>query len=302
MVEKKTILVTGSTGAQGGGVAKHLLKSGRYTVRCLTRNPNSDKANALKLAGAEVRRGNFDDPASLSEAMEGCWGVFGVTNYWEHFAKELSQGINLVDAVKKAKVPHFIFSSLPSAKKITKGKIEVPHFDTKGQIVEHARKRKLGATLVSVAFYFENFINFFPPQKQADESYAFAFPQGDVPLAGVAVEDVGGVVASIFQNPPAFKNKTVGIVGDDLPCAEYAAIMSRVLGKKVVYNHMPREQYAQLGFPGADDLAAMFEFNRLYIPNRQADLEESRSLYAGMQRFESWVRANKARLTQLLEG
>ena len=98
------------------------------------------------------------------------------------------------------------------------------------------------------------------------------------------------------------QSQTVGIVGDDLPCSEYAAIMSRVLGKKVVYNHMPREQYAQLGFPGADDLAAMFEFNRLYIPNRQADLEESRSLYAGMQRFESWVRANKARLTQLLEG
>ncbi len=301
MAGKETILVIGATGAQGGGVAKHLLKSGRHAVRCLTRNPNSDKANALKLAGAEVRRGDLDDPASLSAALAGCWGVFGITNYWEHFAKELEQGLHLVDAVKKAKVPHFIFSTLPHAKKITKGKIEVPHFDTKGQIVEHIRKRRMAATLLNVAFYYENFIHFFPPRQQDDGSFAFAFPQGDVPLSAVAVEDVGGVVEAIFREPEAFKNQTVGVVGDDLPCAEYAAILSRIMGKKVVYSHMPREQYAALGFPGADDLANMFEYNRLYIPNRKADMEESRRLYPGMQRFEPWVRANISRLAEVFK-
>jgi len=296
----KTVLVTGATGAQGGGVVRHLLRSHKYRVRCLTRNPNSDQANALKLAGAEVRRGNLDDPASLCEALEGSWGVFGVTNYWEHFAKELPQGKNLVDAVRAAKVPHFIYSTLPYIKKLTGGKIEVPHFDLKGEIEEHARELKLGATFVNVAFYFENFIHFFPPQKNADLSYAFAFPQGDVPLAGVAVEDLGGVVAGIFADPEAFRDKTVGVVGDDLPCAEYAATMSRVLGKKVVYSHMPREQYAALGFPGADDLANMFEYNRLHIPNRQADIHESLRLYPGMQRFEPWVKENKAALLNVL--
>jgi uncharacterized protein YbjT (DUF2867 family) len=301
MAEKKTILVTGATGAQGGGVAKHLLKNGRYTVRCLTRNPSSDKANALKLAGAEVRRGDLDDPASLREALEGCWGVFGVTNFWEHFAKELPQGINLVDAVTKAKVPHFIFSTLPYVKKLTGGKLEVPHFDLKGQIEEHARGLKLGATFANVAFYFENFIHFFPPRKQVDGSYALAFPQGDTPLATVAVEDAGGVVETIFRDPDSFKDKTVGVVGDDLPCVEYAAILSKVTGKKVVYSHMPREQFAALGFPGADDLANMFEYNRFHIPNRQADVRESLRLYPAMQRFEPWARANRARLLEVLK-
>jgi NmrA-like family protein len=116
----------------------------------------------------------------------------------------------------------------------------------------------------------------------------------------VAVEDLGGVVEAIFRDPEAFKDKTVGIVGDDLPCAEYAAIMSRGVGKKVVYSHMPREKYAALGFPGADDLANMFEYNRLYIPNRKADLEQSRRLYAGMQRFEPWIKANQARLLEVM--
>ena len=55
----------------------------------------------------------------------------------------------------------------------------------------------------------------------------------------------------------------------------------------------PRDVFASFDFPGADDLANMFEYNRLHIPNRQEDLEESRSLYPKLQSFESWLTANK---------
>jgi hypothetical protein len=71
--------------------------------------------------------------------------------------------------------------------------------------------------------------------------------------------------------------------------------MSRVLGQKVVYNHIPRETYAALGFPGAQELGDMFEFNRLHIPERRADMAESRALYPGMQSFEQWMTASKPR-------
>lgn len=33
MTNKKTILVAGATGAQGGSVARHLLKNGNFVVR-----------------------------------------------------------------------------------------------------------------------------------------------------------------------------------------------------------------------------------------------------------------------------
>jgi uncharacterized protein YbjT (DUF2867 family) len=64
MSNKETILVTGATGAQGGSVARHLLGRGGYTVRCLTRNPDSEKAGALQQAGAEIVRGDLDDPTA----------------------------------------------------------------------------------------------------------------------------------------------------------------------------------------------------------------------------------------------
>jgi uncharacterized protein YbjT (DUF2867 family) len=302
MSEKQTILVTGATGAQGGGVARHLLDAGRFTVRILTRNPASGKADALRQSGAEIVAGDMEDAASMRSAMRGCWGVFGVTNFWEHFDKEYRQGKNLVDAVADSAVENFVFSTLPWAKKITGGKIEVPHFDIKAQLEGYARDRRMGAIFVHVAYYYENFLTFFPPRKQPDGTFTFGFPQGNTPLAAVAVPDVGGVVSAIFDRPDQHRDKVIGIVGDEMSGAEYAQVMSRVLGKPIIYNDIPREVFAGFGFPGAEDLANMFDFNRQYIPTRAGDVAQSRALYSRMQRFEPWLLANKDRFNPVLAG
>ena len=301
MADGKTILVTGATGAQGGGVVRHLLKAGKFRVRCLTRKPESEKVRALVQAGAEVVRGDLGNPESLQAAMKDCYGVFGVTNFWEHFEKEAFHGKNLFDAVKDAAIEHFVFSTLPYTQEPSHGKLEVPHFDMKARLEEYGRSLKLPATYAQVAFYYENFLSFFPPKLQEDGSFMFGFPQGDTPLAAVGVADVGGVVTTIFDRPDEFRDQTVGIVGDDQPCGKYAEIMSRVLGKKIIYRYIPREVFAKMGFPGAEDLANMFEYSRLFIPNRQADLEQSLALYPEMQRFESWVEAHREEFAAILK-
>lgn len=73
------ILVAGATGNQGGAVMRHLLKDG-WTVRAMTRNPQGEAARALASAGAQVVRGDFDDAASLRQALDGAYGVFSVQN------------------------------------------------------------------------------------------------------------------------------------------------------------------------------------------------------------------------------
>ncbi len=296
MATQRIILVTGATGAQGGSVASHLLAGGKFAVRCLSRKPDSERALALRQAGAEVLKGDLGDPASLREAMKGCYGVFGVTNYWEHFDGEFRHGKNLIDAVAASGTRHFVFSTLPHAKKLSNGELDVPHFDLKARLEEEARGHDLPATYVHVAFYYENFLAFFPPRREADGTFVVGVPQGDTPLAAVGVEDVGGVVQAIFDRPEEFRNTTVGIVGDDAPVQSYAETMTRVLGVTVAYRHVPREVFASLGFPGAEDLANMFDFNRRFIPNRRVDLERSRELYPKMRTFESWAAANRQRL------
>ncbi len=298
-----TVLVTGATGLQGGSVAYHLLRSGKYTVRCLTRKPDTDKAKALRGKGAEVVSGDLGDRASLKAAMAGCDAVFAVTNWWELFdsAKEIEHGRNLVDAAVETGLPRFLFSTLPDAKTISGGKIPVPHLDSKAEMERYARSRGLHAVYFNVAFYFQNFVNFQMLQRQPDGTLSFGFPQGDTPLAGVGIEDLGGVVAAVLERFDEFDGKTVGVVGEDAPPSHYAEVMSRVLGRKATYHYIPRDVYAKFPFPGAEELADMFEFNRLYLRERKADLAQSRKLYPAMQRFETWLKANRAMFEPLLK-
>jgi uncharacterized protein YbjT (DUF2867 family) len=298
---KKVILVIGATGAQGGSVANFLLKSNRYVVRGLVRNRDSEKSKALAAKGVELFEGNLDDRATLERAMSGADGVFGVTNFWEHFDKEYQQGLNIIDAAVNSGIGHLVLSTLPSTLKITGGKIDVPHFETKAKLEDYARTKLPGATFLHVAFYYENFIHFFPPHKAEDGNYYISFPQGDTPLAATSAEDVGGVVVKIFDDPKSFEGKVVGVVGSDSRMSEYTEVLPKLTGKRIIFRHMSREDFAGLGFPGAEDLANMFDFYRLYVPERRADLDNSRRLYPDMQSFEKWAGNNKTALVDLVK-
>ena len=108
MSKQRVITVFGATGAQGGGLARAILADPKreFTARAVTRKPDSPKARALAAAGAEIVAADLDDVSSLERAMQGAHGVFGVTNFWEHFSapKEYEQATNLAEAAKRAEV------------------------------------------------------------------------------------------------------------------------------------------------------------------------------------------------------
>ena len=300
MQQNPTILITGATGAQGGSVARALLNTKRYTVRCLTRDATSVKAIELQKAGADLVEGDLDDKDSLLAAMKDCYGVFGLTNFWEHYEKEFQQGKNLIDAVKDSGISHFVYSGLPPYLELSVGQFPVPHCDIKAALENYARSLDLPASFVHIAFYYENFFSFFPPRRREDGYYYFGFPQGDTRLAMASVEDIGPIVAQVFACPEIYLHRTVGVVGEDRTCKEYAAIMSRVLGVTIRYHHIQRDVFSGFGFPGAEELANMFEVQRLYILRRSQHLMESYCMNPGMQSLEAWLIKNKQRFLQLL--
>jgi uncharacterized protein YbjT (DUF2867 family) len=295
MKQKPIILITGATGAQGGSVARALLRDHKFTVRILTRNPFSEKAIALRNAGAQVVQGDLDDTFSLLRAMKDCYGVYGVTNFWEHYAKEFSQGENLIHAVQKSGIKHFVMHAMPNYYRISNGNYAVPQYDLKAELQGYAEWLDVPATFVHLSFYYENFLNMFPLQKDENGGYCFGFPQGNTPLAAVSVEDVGGLVKAVFDNPSKYIGRTVTAVGANDSCSDYADVMSEVLGRKISYKYVKRDEYAAYNFPGAEEIASMFEVQRLYIPNKRADLMESYQMNPEMQTFESWLIQNKAK-------
>ena len=276
MNNRAKILVVGATGAQGGSVARNLLSRGQFDVRALTRKADSPAAQELRELGAEIEQGDLDDPASISAALEGCYGVFGVTNFWEHFEKEGQQGRNLAAAVAAANIQHFVFSTLPPIEKATNGALRSPHFDLKAGHEEYARSLGIPSTFVHVPFYYENFLYFFPPRPTGDGAFQFGFPLGETAMAAMSVEDVGLAVAPIFEQPEKYIGKVLKLAGDELTGAAYADAMSRRTGADIRYAYVPRETFAALGFPGAEDLAPE------------------------LQSFETWVARNEGKLRATL--
>jgi uncharacterized protein YbjT (DUF2867 family) len=60
MSEKRVIAVVGATGAQGGGLARAILedKDGPFSLRAITRDSSSDKAQARNMAEAAKTAGS----------------------------------------------------------------------------------------------------------------------------------------------------------------------------------------------------------------------------------------------------
>jgi uncharacterized protein YbjT (DUF2867 family) len=254
---------------------------------------------------------DLDDPASLERAFAGAHGAYCVTNFWEHFSpeKEIAQAGNLANAAKKAGVAHVIWSTLEDSRRFIPltdnrmptlmGKYKVPHFDAKGEADELFRKAGVPTTLLLTSFYWENFIYFgMGPKKGGDGKLAIALPIGQGKFPGIGVEDIGRCAYGIFRQGPSMAGKTVGIAGEHLTGAELAAAMGRAIGQDVAYVELTPEAFRGFGFPGAEDLGNMFQFNRDFAKEFCAarDLAFSRSLNPKLQSFAGWLSQNASKI------
>jgi uncharacterized protein YbjT (DUF2867 family) len=310
MPEKKIIAVVGATGAQGGGLVRAILadRNGPFTVRAITRKPDSETAQALRSKGAEVVAADADDQASLERAFAGAYGVFALTNYWEHFSpeRELAQARNQAQAAKSAGVQHVIWSTLEDTREwvplsdnrmpTLMGKYKVPHFDAKGEADGIFKELGVPTTCLLTAYYWENLIFFGAgPQRGSDGVLAITFPMDDKKLPSIAVEDIGKAAYAIFKRGPEFIDQTVGIAGEHLSGTEMARALTEALGQEVRYNNVTPEAYRSFGFPGADDLGNMFQFKRDFNDYYRSarSLEFSRSLNPELQTFQEWLAVHK---------
>ncbi|MFL5610860.1 MAG: NmrA/HSCARG family protein, partial [Gemmatimonadaceae bacterium] len=274
--DKKIIAVIGATGAQGGGLVRAILndKTGQFAARAITRNPNSDKAKALAEAGAEVVAADTDDVKSLKKAFADAYGAFCMTNFWEHMKpeKELSQARNMAQAAKDAGVRHVIWSTLEDTRQSVPisddrmptlmGKYKVPHFDAKGEANGYFAELGVPTTYLVTSFYWDNFIHFgMGPKKGPDGKLAITLPMGSKKLPSIAAEDIGKTAYAIFEKGEELIGKTVGIAGGHLSGAQMAKSLSKALGQPIAYNAVTPAAFRSFGFPGADDLANMFQFN-----------------------------------------
>src|SRR5258707_4878412 len=218
MSQKLTVVVTGSTGKQGGAVARGLLERG-HKVRAVTRDLSSSQAKSLVKAGATLVRASLEDTAALTKALEGATSLFAMTTpFGGGTDAETRQGVAAADAAKAAGV-HLVFTSVNSANRQT----GVPHFDSKYEVEKHIAKVGVRATILAPAYFMENLI--FAKEQLAKGIYPATLPPTRT-LAQVAVADIGAFAVRVLEDARGFTAKRFDLPSARLKGNEAVAISS----------------------------------------------------------------------------
>jgi uncharacterized protein YbjT (DUF2867 family) len=278
MTQKLTVVVTGSTGKQGGAVARGLLERG-HKVRAVTRDPNSSHAKSLAHGGATLVAASLDDSAAIKKALEGATSLFAMTMPSGGTDAETRQGIAAADAAKATGV-HLVFTSVGSANRQT----GVPHFDSKYEVEKHIAKIGVRATILAPVSFMENL--YFIKEQLAKGIYAAALPPTRE-LAQVAVADIGAVAVRVLEDAGRFAGKRFDLAGDELNGNDAMAILSRVTGRLFSYYQVPLDVIRQrMG----EDAVKMYEwFDRVGFTVDRAALRREFPDVA-FRDFESWAK------------
>jgi hypothetical protein len=108
--------------------------------------------------------------------------------------EEIRQGTALVDAAKRARISHLVYSSVCAAG----AKTGIPHFESKGHIEEQVRNSGLRYTILRPVFFMENLLG----MREAIDSGTLAMPLSpETRLRMIAVDDIS-VFLEAFETPP----------------------------------------------------------------------------------------------------
>ena len=123
----------------------------------------------------------------------------------------------------------------------------------------------------------------------------FGYVRERLSSMSMAAEDIGKCAYGVFRRGTSTVGQRIGIAGEILSGPEMAAKFANALGRKVGFNDVPFDVYRGLGFPGAEDLGNMFQYQAILGDEftRSRDVALSRSLNPGLLSFDAWLAKNK---------
>jgi len=275
----KLISVIGATGVQGSSVIHALLDSSEYDLRAICRHPESEKAKKLADIGAEVVKADLNDLDSLIKAFKGSSAIYGVTGFFEDFARygpekavelEVTQGINIAKAAAATEtLEHFIWSTLPDGRKISNGKFIVPHFDGKNQVDRYIKSDLAlleKTTFLWVGFYASNltfpmFTPCYVPSAGRYIQIQDTPPDTPIKTIGDASVNVGIFVREILAHPKQTLNgRYVLAEFTEMTADEFLQAWATAQGTTAQYVQTDEKTFFSI-WPGwAEEISVMMQF------------------------------------------
>jgi NAD(P)H dehydrogenase (quinone) len=233
------LLLTGVTGNLGREIINNLLKMpvDKKSVITATHRPESEEAKQIADAGFEVRRLDYNDPASLDSALQGVHKMLMIST-WDTNDLRVKQHANAIDGAVRAGVQHIVYTSFINAS---------PHslMDHNRQVhavtEEKIRSTDLAYTFLRHGLYAEStmMIDF----KQTLATGKLLRSGSDAKSSFIGRDDLAVSAATVLIND-GHENAIYTETGTEaITYSEVAAAMTEVFGKSIEFVDLTPEQW-----------------------------------------------------------
>jgi len=232
---RRTLVVTGASGHLGRRAVELLLDAEAGSIVATTRSP--EKLVPLADRGAEIRRADFDDPASLIDAFAGADRLLLIST--DAVGRRLTQHRAAIGAALRAGVQHVVYTSLPNPEKWG-ANFAAEHAETETAL----RASGLGWTMLRNNLYSDHLLTKLSDAIASGELVAAA---GDGGAAYVTREDCAGAAAAALASSD-FDGRTFDVTGPAaVTHAELAKIASDISRSRVEYLATPSGNDFEVG-------------------------------------------------------
>lgn len=313
----RAILITGATGQQGGAVLNALIarQPSDFLLLAVTRNAQSPSAKRLAANSPSIRlvEGDLNNvPGLFKSATKAAgtiplWGVYSVQvsmGSGVTLEGEVRQGKAMIDESIKAGIKHFVYSSVDRGgnERSWENPTLVPHFKTKHEIEHHLRTstaptdstkdttsptaastttNTMGWTILRPAIFMDNLA----PGFAGKVFLTMRNTLKEKPLQWVATKDIGRFAAEAFHDPETWKNRAIGLAGDELTFSQLSLAFQKFTGKPV------GTTVGILGKAlkhGMSEMGTMVEWFK--DEGYGADILENRAAVPDMMTMEAWLK------------
>lgn len=244
-----TILITGASGQLGTLVVDALLERGAAPSDIVAGARNVGKLDALAARGVRTAHVDYDDPATISAALDGVDTVLLISG--SEPGKRLAGHKNVVAAAAAAGVSKLAYTSAPKATSFD-WPLGAEHRATEEAIAASG----LPAVILRNDWYSENYIR---ALQGAADSGVIAAAVGDGKVAPAPRADYAAAAAVVLLED-GHVGEVYELAGDEsLSYDDIAAAAGQALGREVTYVRLTHDDYiAQLTGAGLDADAAAF--------------------------------------------
>jgi len=277
------IAITGASGNLGKATISFLLgKIDPASIVAIVRSP--EKLQELGSSGIQVRIADYDDPASLKQALAGCEKLLQISSsgYGDTATRQERQ---VVDAATQAGVKHIVYTS-------TLNPGNSNHFwaaATCGATEEAIRNSGMQFTFFRNSMYMETIPQFIGEAMETGQIY---YPGGDAKISFVLRVDIAEALSNVLSGE-GHQNKTYHITGDkSTGFKEIAALLKATKNLAANYFDVPNEEFgkqlAAFGMPAeeidfylsmadsikANEFAAVHQDLELLLGHKRITIEE----------------------------